>query len=242
MMASIQEAFKPDPPSGGYLKPEVKRHFQYVFARQAARSYLYLCLGIGLIAALLPFLLMWRGGYWTHNSISSYYTLDVRSSRDIMVGMLCAVGVFLFLFHGLSRIENWLLNFAGAAVIAVALIPMTTSELLHRGFAIIFFLLIGLVAIRYSKARIDRIPHERARRLFKTGYTAAGVAMIALPLSIVALQFTPWGKFEHYMFWIESVAIWSFSAYWFLKTAEYRLLLRIRWFAHTQEDATDVRK
>jgi len=174
---------------------------------------------------------MWRGGYRIHNSISSYYTIDVGSSRDIMVGLLCAVGVFLFLFHGLSKWENWLLNFAGGAVIAVAFIPMTVSELLHRGVAILFFFLIGIVAIRFSKDRVEHIPHKRSKLFFKTAYTAAGAAMIVLPLSIAALQFTPYGRFAHYMFWIECAAIWSFSAYWFLKTAEYRLLLRIQWFA-----------
>ena len=218
-MASTQGAYKPDPTGGGYLRTDDKRDFRRKFEVQAARSYLYLSLGIGLIAALLPLLLLWRGGYVGHDSISSFYTNDIRSSRDVMVGLLCAVGVFLFLFHGLSKTENWLLNFAGISVIGVAFIPMTTSELLHRGFAIIFFLLIGIVAIRYSKGRIDHIPHQRSRRAFKTGYTAAGTAMILLPLIIVALQFTPWGRFKHHMFWIECVAIWAFSAYWFLKTA-----------------------
>jgi hypothetical protein len=233
-MANVQSAFKADPHNGGYLHPHLQRHFQRVFEAQAARSYLYLSLGIGLIPTFLPLLLVWRGGYSIHDSISSYYTSDVGSSRDIMVGLLCAVGVFLFLFHGLSKMENWLLNFAGVAVIAVAFVPMTTSELLHRGFAILFFLLIGIVAICFSKGRVKCIPHERSKRFFIRAYTAAGTAMIVLPLSIAVLQFTPFGRFEHYMFWIESAAIWAFAIYWFLKTAEYRLLLRIRWFAPSE--------
>jgi hypothetical protein len=147
-----------------------------------------------------------------------------------MVGMLCAVGVFLFLFHGLSKNENRLLNVAGVAVILVAWIPMFVSELLHRGLAIVFFLLIGIVAIHFSKGGIDKIPHARAKRAFKTAYNVAGAAMIVLPLTVAALQFTPWGQFEHYMFWIECFAIWSFAAYWLTKTLEYHLLLRIRWF------------
>ena len=44
------------------------------------------------------------------------------------------------------------------------------------------------------------------------------------------LQFTPW-RFDHYMFWIEFFAIMAFAIYWFVKTAEYRMLLGIRWFA-----------
>lgn len=228
-MASVHSAFKAGPRNSHWLGEELERHFQRLFEAQAARSYLYLSLGIGLIAALLPLLLMWRGGYRVHDSISSYYTIDIGSSRDVLVGSLCAVGVFLFLFHGLSKLENWLLNVAGSAIIAVALIPMTVSELLHRGFAILFFVLIGIVAICLSKGRIRHIPHKRSRRFFTSAYTAAGAAMIVLPLSIAALQFIPGGRFNHYMFWIECAAIWSFSIYWFLKTAEYRLVLQLRW-------------
>jgi hypothetical protein len=227
-MANVQGAFEAIPPDRAYLDRQDQDHFQRVFEAQAARSYLYLSLGIGLIAAFLPPLLVWRGGYWIHDSISRFYTSDVGSSRDVMVGMLCAIGVFLFLFHGLSKAENRLLNIAGAAVILVAWVPMPVSELIHRGSAIVFFLLIGIVAIRYSKERVKKIPHERARRNFKTAYNVAGTAMIALPLSIAVLQFTPW-RFEHYMFWLETAAIESFAIYWFAKTLEYHLLLRIRW-------------
>ena len=230
-MASVPTAFETGTDNHALLKPDDRKHYQRVFEVQAARSYLYLSLGIGLIAALLPILLMLAGGYQGHDSISSYYTIEVWPSRDILVGSLCAVGVFLFLFHGLSKWENWLLNFAGMAVIAVALIPMTVSVVLHRGFAIVFFALIGIVAIFFSKKRVDKIPHKATRRVFKTGYTAAGTAMIVLPLVIAGLQLSPASSFRHWMFWIECAAIASFSVYWILKTAEYRLLLRIRWMA-----------
>jgi hypothetical protein len=133
-------------------------------------------------------------------------------------------------FHGLSKWENRLLNVAGGAIIFVAWIPMYVSELVHRGLAVLFFLMIGIVAICFSKGRIKDVPHQRARRVFASQYTGAGIAMIALPLSIAVLQFTPW-RFDHYMFWIEFFAIMSFAIYWFVKTADYRMLLGIRWFA-----------
>ena len=229
-MASVQNLYKQIPPEKSYLSKDDEAYFRRVFEEQAARSYLYLSLGIGLIALLLPGLLVWRGGYSIHDSISSFYTSDVRSSRDVMVGLLCAVGVFLFLFHGLSKWENRLLNVAGGAIIFVAWIPMYVSELMHRGLAVLFFLMIGIVAIFFSKGRIKDVPHQRARRVFASLYTGAGIAMIGLPLSIAVLQFTPW-RFDHYMFWIEFFAIMSFAIYWFVKTAEYRMLLGIRWFA-----------
>jgi ABC-type spermidine/putrescine transport system permease subunit II len=227
-MTEAVSAFETDPHPRDLLRSDDKRHYQRIFETQAARSYLYLSLGIGLIAVLLPVLLVIFGGYRAHDSISSFYHDTVGPTRDIMVGSLCAVGVFLFLFHGLSRLENWLLNIAGIAIIAVALIPSPGntnygSTLLHRGFAILFFLLIGIVAIFLSKGRIKDIVSERKKHWFAGAYNVVGIAMIVMPL---VAAFVPSG---HSVLLAEWAGIWSFSAYWFLKTAEYRLLLRIRW-------------
>jgi hypothetical protein len=229
----VSSAFKTEPRSSEYLEEREERHFQRLFEAQAARSYLYLSLGIGLVAIALPLLLMGLGGYEIHDSMSSYYTIDVGSSRDILVGSLCAVGVFLFLFHGLSSLENWLLNIAGFAIILVALIPMPTSELLHRGAAIVFFVLIGIVAIFLAKGRVDKLP-PRKRLIFKTIYNVVGTAMVVAPLLATALEFAL-GAGTHWVFWAELTGILSFSAYWFAKTAEYRLLLRIRWLPPHRE-------
>lgn len=230
-MASAATAFQTRANKRDLLPAQKKRHFQNVFAAQAARSYLYLSLGIGLIAVLLPVLLVIAGGYSTHDSISSFYHDKVGPTRDIMVGSLCAVGVFLFLFHGLSKKENWLLNFAGVAIIAVALVPSPGdtdygNALIHRGSAIIFFVLIGIVAIFLAKGRIKDIKDERKKRWFAAAYNVAGTAMIALPLIVVLLQEFLDGRA---VLWAEWAAIWSFAAYWFLKTLEYRLLLRVYW-------------
>jgi hypothetical protein len=208
-----------------------KKHYQKVFSAQAVRAYLYLSLGIGVIAVLLPvtLVLVSAGGFQAHDSISSFYQDKVGPTRDIMVGSLCAVGVFLFLFHGLSTLENWLLNGAGVAIIGVALIPMPDatgygSVFYHRGFAIVFFVLIGIVAIFLSKGRIKNIKDERKKRWFAAAYTVAGAAMVAVPGLVALLQGS------HWVLQAEWAGIWTFAAYWFLKTAEYRLLLRIWWW------------
>jgi hypothetical protein len=227
-MISAATAFQTEANKRDLLPHRQKRHFQNVFAAQAVRSYLYLSLGIGLIAVLLPVLLVATGGYQGHDSISSFYHDKAGPTRDIMVGSLCAVGVFLFLFHGLSKRENWLLNFAGVAIIAVALIPSPGgtsygSAVLHRGAAIVFFVLIGIVAIFLSKGRIKDIKDERKKRWFAAAYNIVGILMVALPGVVALLQGS------HWVLQAEWAGIWVFSAYWFLKTFEYRLLLRIYW-------------
>lgn len=228
MVSKVAPAFQAGSPKSDLLPAQKKRYFQNVFEAQAVRAYLYLSAGIGLVAVLLPLLLVSVGGYQAHDSISSFYHDSGIPTRDILVGSLCAVGVFLFLFHGLSDLENWLLNVAGAAIIAVALIPSPGgtdygSALLHRGAAIVFFVLIGIVAIFLSKGRIKDIKNEATKRAFRWAYTIVGAAMIVVPGAVALLQGS------HWVLLAEWAGIWIFSAYWILKTVEYWLLLKINW-------------
>jgi hypothetical protein len=228
--------FEPSTPRTDLLPWQDKRRFQRIFTVQAVRSYIFLSFGMGLVALLLPILLLIFGGYSGHYSISYFYHVP-GPTRDILVGSLWATGLFLFLFHGLSSLENWLLNFAGLAAISVAMNPMPVEQCgrgpaltLHAISAMIFFALLAIVAVALSKGRIKHIIYPPKRRRFAAAYNIAGAAMIAMPVAVAALHFLGSRECEsHWIFWIECAGIWSFAAYWFIKTFEYRLLLRVRW-------------
>jgi hypothetical protein len=214
---------------------EDKKRFQQLFATQAVKSYVYLSLGMGLVAAALPVALVAAGGYEGHFSISTFYHVS-DLTRNIMVGCLWAEGVFLILFHGLSKAENWLLNIAGLAGISVAMNPMPVEQCApgpaitpHAASAILFFLCLATVAVAFSKGRTQYIIYPPKRRRFELAYGVAGVLMIGLPLIVVAMHFLgKTGCENHWIFWIEAFGIWAFAAYWFVKFTEYRLLLRIK--------------
>ena len=151
-METTATAFVTEKSPGDVLPWEDKKRFQALFADQAIRSYVYLSLGMGLVAAALPIALVLTGGYDGHYSISTFYHVS-DLTRNIMVGCLCAEGVFLILFHGLSKLENWILNVAGVAAIAVAMNPMPVDQCgpgpaitLHAASAIVFFLCLATVA------------------------------------------------------------------------------------------------
>jgi hypothetical protein len=229
--------------SGNQLLPWAdKTLFQKLFSKQAMRSYLYLSFGMGLVAFLLPFALVASGGYDGHYSISYFYHVG-EVSRNILVGGLWATGVFLFLFQGLSRWENSLLNLAGVAAIGVAMFPMPTEQCasgqtftVHAISAIVFFLCLAVVAIGFSKARIQYIIYPPKRRRFKAAYNSAGTAMVAMPAIVLALHFLGDRQCEsHWIFWVEAFGIWAFAFYWFVKTIEYKLLLRINWLPSVVE-------
>lgn len=209
-----------------------KPRFQGIFLEHAAHSYLYLSFGMGLIALLLPIVLVAVGGYDLHWSISFFYHLP--HTRDILVGALCATGAFLFLFHGLTLAENWILNIAGVAAVSIALNPMAVPQCpgnglsIHGASAMIFFLCLALVAIIFAKGRLPFIAETTVRRRFKVAYNIVGYAMIAMPAIVFYLHEVTGKQCEsHWIFWVETTGIWAFSLFWFVKTYEYRLLLDI---------------
>lgn len=228
---------------GGQLLPWAdKELFQKLFSKQAARSYLYLSLGMGLIAFLLPIALVVSGEYDEHYSISHFYH-GGDTGRNILVGCLWAIGVFLFLFQALSRLENWILNIAGIAAICVAMFPMSAEQCgsgpaftFHALSAIIFFICLAVVAIGFSKTRIRYIIYPPKRRRFARAYDFAGVAMIAMPATVFASHMLGGRRCEtHWVFWVEVLGIWAFALFWFVKTIEYKTLLRVKWFASAHE-------
>jgi hypothetical protein len=215
-----------------------KRRFQRIFTRDAVRSYLVLSFGMGLLALSLPFLLVAIGGYDGHYSISYFYYVN-ELARNVLVGILWAIGVFLILFHGLSSLENWLLNVAGLAAISIAINPMDpisnngsgegSGITIHSASAILFFALLAVVAVFLSKGRIRYIRSPVARRTFAGLYDAAALLMVAMPVAVVLIHFVGRGAVQtHWVFWIECLGIAGFAMYWFVKTVEYKLLLRIR--------------
>jgi hypothetical protein len=232
-MASAATPFQTGKDSGDLLQWENKKHFQEIFSAQAVRSYVLLSFGMGVLAFLLPIVLPLAGGYAGHYSISYFYHVS-DLTRNILVGGLWATGVFLILFHGLSRGENWLLNVAGVAVISVAMNPMPKDQgnnrlTLHAASAILFFACLAIVAVFLSKERIQYIIYPPKRRRFAAAYDAAGIAMIGMPVAVAAIHFLGGVTDQsHWIYWIEAFGIWSFAAYWFVKTYEYCLLLRIK--------------
>jgi hypothetical protein len=92
-------------------------------------SYFRLRRGLALIALVFPILLWLRGGPdELRTSISAYYHAPpdgiFPSTRDLFVGVLCAVGAFLYFYKGYSKRKMAALNAAGIAALVIALVPV----------------------------------------------------------------------------------------------------------------------
>ena len=202
---------------------------KHVFA-----TYLSLRIGMAVLGIALPLVLWWGGllkGVPLQESMSDYYHVvsDGKSMRDFLVGLLFAIGAFLYLYKGFTTLENWLLNFAGAFAILVALFPVQwncgeacSKMTAHAVFAVSFFLCIAFVCFCCAKDTLeDRGLEEGRKKWYRFLYWATGAAMLLSPATafILTQLFHQHGS---YIFFIEASGVVFFSVYWLIKSWELR--------------------
>lgn len=223
-----QRPAAPDPKAIDWRRKDVYRKD---FTRHANFAFLIKSFGIGATALAVPVVLPLVGGYEGHYSISYFY--HVPATRDLFVGLLWALGLFLVLYQGLSRAENLFLTLAGVLLIGVAMVPTSPEQCTitetaidwHEAFAVGFFACLFVVALGFSKSRLSYIMWPPLRQRFARAYNIAGCLMIGLPLSAWGLNLWRGPDCGHAIFWIEAAAITAFAFYWFVKTLEYKRLL-----------------
>ncbi|MQS15895.1 hypothetical protein F7Q99_27460 [Streptomyces kaniharaensis] len=194
---------------------------------QDERSVTVLRLGVGVIGIVLPLALPlgnWlfaelRGlstaEFWPASMSGAYYT----STRNILVGSLCALGVFLVCYRFDRRDDRWS-TAAGVCALGVALFPttpanattfQTTIGALHLVFAGLLFFVLAMFCVHSF-----RDPHYEQRRWVGRGYLAAGVAILALLLLAVVAGVTHFGTdwTVRPVYLCEWLATWAFGAAW----------------------------
>ncbi|MGH6626003.1 MAG: hypothetical protein ACRECD_05585 [Burkholderiaceae bacterium] len=208
-----------------------------VLETHIADTYLRLRRGMGLLALLFPPVLWLGGAMWfgrpLQTSMSAYYHTGMR---DVFVGVLCAIGSFLFLYKGFTRKEDLALNIAGACAAGIAFFAMDARGdcqasgggfSLHGAFAVAFFMAIAYVCIFLSgdgpevgiaaATRARYVAVQKACGAVMTACMAAGlVYAFLLPKPVRAGLCA-----RNMVFWLEALAVWAFSIYWIVKSLEY---------------------
>ena len=220
-------------------------------------SYTRVRVALGLLGMSLPVILVLGGLLDTPRpeigrpdiepTISDFYH---TTYRDIFVGTLCAIGVFLISYRGYRRDkgewidDDWLATIAGLAAFGVAFFPneagggavvsMTqqllgpdVTPVLHYSFAGVFFA--ALAGFCFFKFPRNARPHRRRV------YLACGwMILAALLLTTIAVTFKrviggPGRDFVleyNLIFWFEALGIWAFGLSWLVKSKSDLLLAR----------------
>ena len=200
-------------------------------------SYLTLRKAVGYIGLLMPILVR-VGAYFfeqipSNTSISAYY---YTSMRDLFVGALAAIGVFLFCYRGTDTQDNVLTNIAGACAIAIGLLPtepeyhplilskfpQLLTDACYRnhgplGFHIYvvgaFFLIISYLTIfRFTKSNQPNVSNRKKSR--NKVYIACGIVMVICIVLVVIIKLRDYAAS---IFWPETIAIVAFGIAWLTK-------------------------
>jgi len=217
----------------GHYNWKLAEQYARSFTRQALVSYVLLCFGMGLLAGLLPVVLPLLARTFPNYSISHFYYAGVHA-QSVFGGVLWAEGVFLLLNQGLSWKENATLAVAGLAAISVAMNPMLDLQCpkhegfgIHEASAMVLFFCMALVAIKFSRDRLDYIVSTKIRCVYSALYLATGIAMLAMPTFIILAHLVTTSACWNWVYWVETFGIEAFATYWLIKTREYQMLLRL---------------
>jgi hypothetical protein len=194
-------------------------------------SYLGLRRAIGILAVALPFVLVFGKlalqGWGIEPSISDYYYTVMR---NVFVGTLCAIGVFLMSYHGYERADDVAGDMACGFAIGVAFFPTTPAQdptqlqviigYAHYGFAAAFFVTLAyfcLVLFRKTDPSKPMTPRKISRNRV---YTACGyiilLCIVLLGAYGLLLRHTPIARLEP-VFWLEATAVITFGISWLVK-------------------------
>jgi len=187
-------------------------------------SYLALRKSVGVIGMLLPFVLagghMLAAGARIEGSISAYYWTEMR---DVLVGALCAIAVFLFAYRGPDKVDDFAADFAAISAVGVALAPSRPDGpfgLVHYVFAASFFLALAYFSLVLFRKTNPRERPTRRKLMRNRVYAVCGCTMLACVALIGLVSFTRLGELlgrHSPVFWLESVAIFAFGVSWFTK-------------------------
>jgi hypothetical protein len=223
-------------------------------------TYFSLRLGLALLAFTLPFALYlygkFRHGLDLQPSMSRYFwaaTTEQCASfpmRTIFVGFLLAISVGLYLYKGLTDLENYLLNGASVCAALIAIYPerlstdaqkvdtsvnqlfnfcpaiktwaMQEQLPIHYSAAVTLFILLAIVAWACAYKSLEYVPSDKQRANYRRTYKIIAAGMILFPVPGVLAAYLL-NLMTHWVFFVEAAGIITFGVYWLVKSRELAL-------------------
>jgi hypothetical protein len=209
-------------------------------------NYLTLRKAVGWLGTLLPVILLVANPIalriehsscgWLPGSVSGYYYSPVR---NVFVGALCALGLFLIAYVGDDLGDRVITDLAGMFALGVALFPTTptvasppsaTCETvaqlstrqqvvgdIHAVASVLFFVMLAWMAIRFITTDGAQPTQAELRR--NLIYPICAVVILACVIAAIITNFLPASLRPPfpYLLLYEAVGIFAFGVSWFVK-------------------------
>jgi len=220
------------------LKPKLKKLSQKKRETAEVISFQTIRRAVGWFGILLPVVLVLGSFIFDHcqalqPSISHYYYTNMR---EIFVGVLGSVSLFLFTYKGFSTLDSIASSMAGFFSLTVALFPtdiingfpcqtdvtsvfnVSFHDKIHLVSAALFFITLALMSIflftksKHIKAR--QTPQKRIRNVI---YIVTGIIMLSCIAAIGIYFLTKGNPKSQVVFWFEALALLAFGISWLTK-------------------------
>lgn len=193
---------------------------------------------IGILGMALPAVCYLGGAVFYHlalqRSISFYYYTNVR---DVLVGLLVGMGLFLISYNGYELIDSIVAKVTGFCGLGIAIFPCLfspdasvpvgffqlaprVSNVVHMSCAAAFFLLLGIYSIFvFTLTRAGRnMTDQKRRRNFI--YVACGlIILLGLAALVMVEAFLDpiFVQEKHLVFILETIMLEAFGVSWLVK-------------------------
>ncbi len=188
-------------------------------------SYLALRKTVGWIGILLPFTLMLGSSVIFGEEvplfdISMYY---YSGMRDVFVGALCAIGLFLFFYRGYDEWDNRAADIAGFCAFCIAWFPTTKTGpqdwagKIHFVAAALFFAILAFFSlVLFTRKGTDLTPRKLQRNRI---YFMCGLVLLCSSFSILVYFVFLQNRYPEtrFVFWAETIALVAFGISWLTK-------------------------
>ena len=197
---------------------------------------------LGYLGLLLPVLLILGGlGFGAEPSISDYYHSLLR---DIYVGILTAIGIFLICYTGFRRDEkqrfsdDLVTTIAGIAALVAAFVPnrgtlntsmepqsltqhiigVWLSDMTHHLAALVFLLSLAYLC----RFRFARTAKPGRRRIYIACFWVIVFGTLATMVVAYLRKYGTPAQADvviryQLVFWFEAIGVWAFSLSWLVK-------------------------
>jgi hypothetical protein len=204
---------------------------------QVIISYLTMRRLIGVLGISLPFIVVIGGfiehGFVIQGSISGYYYTNMR---DIFIGILCVVFLFLVSYKGYERVDNFVSNVSGICALGMIVFPTgmysgkvvkvgmflindNVSEYIHLAFGSLFFFALAYNSIfLFTKRPPGTLTARKKRRnlIYRICGIIMFIALVCIVIYSVFLRNTILVKYDPVLI-LESIALVSFGVSWLIK-------------------------
>lgn len=195
---------------------------------------------IGCLAFSLPVILAIGGIVYANcsfieNSISDYYHTEMR---NILVGTLCAVAMFMFAYRGPDKSHAIAGNLASISAVCVAFFPTSVDGssncssncitynswigVVHLISALVFFLVLIYFCFKLFPTKNDTTEHHTSQskirdKIYKfSGWVMTVCILLIIVYFLIDENYPELEKFKP-VFVLEFIALWAFGLSWLTK-------------------------